>query len=59
MNILILGHKGMLGHVVLKYFNSIGINTHIVEDRFPSKAFCEKIINSNCEFLINYFIYNE
>jgi dTDP-4-dehydrorhamnose reductase len=53
MNVLILGHKGMLGHVVLKYFNSIGINTHIVEDRFPSKAFCEKIINSNCEFLIN------
>lgn len=53
MKILILGQRGMLGHVVFKYFKELGFNIEIIEEKFPSRNFCEKIINSNCDFLIN------
>ena len=35
MRVLVLGHKGMLGHMVLKYFKSEGIDTTTTQKRFP------------------------
>lgn len=53
MKLLILGHHGMLGHIVFKYFKQLGFEICITENRFPSKEFCTDIINSDCDFLIN------
>ena len=53
MKILILGHNGMLGHVVFKYFKNFGFDIETIEDKFPTREFCYKIINSNCDYAIN------
>ena len=36
MKIFVLGHKGMLGHMVVTYLESQGINVHTVNQRFPN-----------------------
>lgn len=36
MKIFLLGHKGMLGHMVLMYFKSQGIKVHTLTERFPN-----------------------
>lgn len=53
MKILVLGHKGMLGHMVLKYLNSKNIQIETTDLRWPSKNFKEYIINFDGEFIIN------
>lgn len=53
MKILILGHLGMLGHMVFKYYKSENITVEKIEDRWPSDDFINKIKNSDCDFLIN------
>lgn len=53
MKILILGHRGMLGHMVCKYFNNIGIKFEIITYRWPSDEFKESVKNSTSDFLIN------
>ena len=52
MKILILGHKGMLGHMVHKYLK----NTYTVQTipyRWPKGNFKSAIINSDADLLIN------
>lgn len=53
MKILILGHKGMLGHVVFKYFKNLNFDIETIEEKFPTNEFCKKIINSDCDYIIN------
>lgn len=53
MKILILGHKGMLGHMVLKYLNTKGLNIETTDLRWPSDEFKDYIKNFNGDFIIN------
>ena len=53
MKILILGHNGMLGHMVIKYFKSKGYSVETTNHRWPSEEFCEFIKKSKCRFIIN------
>jgi len=53
MKILVLGHNGMLGHMVIKYLSSLNIEFKIIKYRWPSINFKKEIINSNCDYLIN------
>ena len=55
MKILILGHTGMLGNAVHKYFqsNNIGIETIPSEYRWDSNEYKEEILKSKAEFVIN------
>jgi dTDP-4-dehydrorhamnose reductase len=53
MNILILGHKGMLGHMLVKYFTDKGYNVHTTDARFKSVQFGNMIMNFHGDFIIN------
>ena len=53
IRVLVLGHKGMLGHVVLKYLKSKNISIRTIEYKWPSSEFINEIINSQDDFLIN------
>lgn len=53
MTILILGHKGMLGHMVCKYYRSLDIEVEIIDYRWPSNEFKKAIETSAAEYLIN------
>ena len=53
---LILGHKGMLGNAVLKYFQSQyakEIKSQVTDKRWPSEEFKRKIIEFDGDFVIN------
>lgn len=52
MKILVLGHNGMLGHMVIKYLSYLNIEFKIIKYRWPSINFKNKIIQptSDCEF---------
>lgn len=53
MKIIVLGHLGMLGHMVVKYFENKNLQVQTTNLRWPSKEFEDLIINSNADFLIN------
>lgn len=53
MKILVLGHNGMLGHMVCKYFKSLNLTIETTPFRWPDIKFKENIKNSNCDFLVN------
>lgn len=53
IKILLLGHKGMLGHMVLKYLNTKGLNIETTNLRWPSEDFKEYIKNYDGDFIIN------
>lgn len=53
MDILILGHKGMLGHMLMKYFSDKGYVTHTTDYRFPSKEFIDYVSNWKGDYIIN------
>lgn len=53
MNILILGHRGMLGHVVHKYLAEQGHNVSTLESRFPSKEFAFQVLNYSGDYIVN------
>ena len=53
---LILGHEGMLGNAVLKYFQSQyakEIKSQVTDKRWPSEEFKRKIIEFDGDFVIN------
>lgn len=54
-NLLILGHKGMLGNAVFKYFSSKNrlFNISVTDLRWPSDDFKKFLLNSNFDFIIN------
>lgn len=53
MNILILGHKGMLGSMCLKYFTDLGYAVSTIQNRFPEEVFKTKVISFSGDFIIN------
>lgn len=53
MKILVLGHKGMLGHMVVKYLTINNVLVETTECRWETDEFKKFIINSDCDFLIN------
>ena len=53
MKILILGHTGMLGHMVHKYLTSKFLNVETTNQRWPSQEFKEFIKKYDGDFIIN------
>lgn len=53
MKILILGHNGMLGHMVKRYMISMGFKIETINEKWPSSSFIEYVKNSDSNFLIN------
>lgn len=53
MNILILGHKGMLGHMLVKYLTDQNYTIHTINYRFPSKEFKDEILKFKGDYIIN------
>ena len=53
MKILILGHTGMLGHMVHKYLTSKLLNVETTQHRWPSQEFKEYIKDYDGDFIIN------
>ena len=52
-NILLLGHKGMLGHMVKKYFEFKKQNIKTCDHRWPTNNLKKYILESNFDFIIN------
>ena len=53
MRILILGHTGMLGHMVHKYLTSKSLNVETTNQRWPSQEFKEFVKEYDGDFIIN------
>lgn len=53
MVVLVLGHNGMLGHMVLKYLKSVGIDTVITEHKWPTTDFKSVINDFSGDYIIN------
>lgn len=53
IKILILGHNGMLGHVVYKYLQQNKFNVIKTDLRWPSDEFISFVKNCKCDYLIN------
>lgn len=55
MEILILGHKGLLGNMVKKYFEFSKINVSVINSniRWNSVEFKEYLLNNKYDFIIN------
>ena len=53
MKILVLGHNGMLGHMVVKYLISQNQNVVTTDLKWESDEFKEYIKKSTCEYLVN------
>lgn len=53
MRVLILGHNGMLGHMVLKFLKTQNITVETTNLRWPTDNFKEEIKNYNGDFIIN------
>jgi dTDP-4-dehydrorhamnose reductase len=53
MNILVLGHKGMLGHIVVKYLQDQNINVNTISYRYPSEEFKKEIKKFKGDYIIN------
>lgn len=53
--VLILGHNGMLGHMIKKYLKHMAnfYDVLTIEGKFPENIFLEKISNINCDIIIN------
>jgi len=53
MRILILGHTGMLGHMVHKYLTSKSLTVETTSNRWPSQEFKEFVKDFDGDFIIN------
>lgn len=53
MKVLILGHSGMLGHMVLKLLKSKNIDCSICVDRWPDVLFQKSIMDFEGDIIIN------
>lgn len=53
MDILILGHNGMLGHMLVKYLTDHGHKIHISNNKFPSLNFKQDVLNFKGDYIIN------
>lgn len=56
MRICVLGHRGMLGHVVVRYLNEQGYDVAVVQERFHAKnsdPFISEIFSKDAQWCIN------
>lgn len=53
MKVLILGHKGMLGHMVHKFFESKGIECVTTSCRWPTSCFKNFVQKFEGDFIVN------
>lgn len=53
MKLLVLGHNGMLGHMVKQYAEIIGHQVLTIDTRWPSIEFKQQVIESEVDFVIN------
>jgi len=53
MNILVLGHNGMLGHMVVKYLTDIGHSIHTITEIFPTSEFKDNLLKFDGDYIIN------
>ena len=53
MKILVLGHKGMLGHMVYKYFIEKNFEVSTTSKRWPSSNFKDFIYEFNGDYIVN------
>lgn len=53
MNILILGHKGMLGHMLVKYLTDQNHTIKTINYRFPSNEFKDEVLKFTGDYIIN------
>jgi len=53
MKVLVLGHNGMLGHMVAKYLSNNNVTVETITEKFPCSEFFEKIINFDGEYIVN------
>lgn len=53
MRVLVLGHRGMLGHVVDRRLTEFGCETENVSGRWPTEEFKESVLKSSAQFCVN------
>lgn len=53
MKILVLGHNGMLGHMLVKYFTDAGFVVETIDDKFPNESFLKNVKRFDGEYIIN------
>jgi len=53
MKILVLGHRGMLGHMLVKYFTNIGYSVDTTEFKFLTPEFELKVLSFDGNFIVN------
>lgn len=53
MNVLILGHKGLLGNMVCTYMRRHGVTVATTDYRYPSREFMDFVETYNGDFIIN------
>lgn len=53
MKVLILGHNGLLGNMVYKYFNSKDYNIITTDLRWPTEEFKKFVYDQEVDFIIN------
>jgi len=53
MRVLLLGHNGMLGHIVARYLSDKGIQVTTTNYRFSSEEFSQLVLNYNGDYIIN------
>jgi dTDP-4-dehydrorhamnose reductase len=53
MDVMVLGHKGMLGHMVVKYLSNLGYTIQTISHKFPSIEFESTVRNFKGDFIIN------
>lgn len=53
LKILLLGHTGLLGHVVARFLEEQGVQLKTISHYWPSSEYKKEILNSNCDVVIN------
>lgn len=53
MRVLVLGHKGMLGHMVHKYLSDQGVEVVTTEERYLTPAFADDVTFFEGAYIIN------
>jgi dTDP-4-dehydrorhamnose reductase len=53
MKILVLGHRGMLGHMLVKYFIDKGHSVETTEFKFLTPEFTLKVLDFDGDFIVN------
>lgn len=53
MNVIVLGHNGMLGNATVKYLKSKGVSLEVTNTKWPTSEFKDFIRKKNVDFIIN------